>query len=332
MMPNPPAQGPGDALRCEICENGEGNRTQVAREMMFGMGGAFRYLECAGCGCLQLLDVPRDLSRFYPANYYSFGDRAVGRDGALRRFLKRRRVSYCLRGRDPLGRLLSARYGTPGFIKWLKVAKVGLDSEIIDVGCGTGRLLLEMAGEGFSNLRGIDPYIERDIIYPNGVRVLRKGLGEVDGEFDFAMLHHSFEHMAGPLSALKRLNALLRPGRFALIRVPVARSHAWKKYGVNWVQLDAPRHLFLHTENSMRILAGKAGFELRETVYDSTAFQFWGSEQYVRGIPLRDPRSHGENPGGSMFPKERIDEFERMAGDLNAKGEGDSASFYLRKA
>ena len=51
---------------CEVCFNSDGNVTHVAQEMMFGFKDRFEYLECGRCGCLQLKDVPSDLSRYYP--------------------------------------------------------------------------------------------------------------------------------------------------------------------------------------------------------------------------------------------------------------------------
>ncbi|MGH2855114.1 MAG: hypothetical protein ACRDLF_13090, partial [Solirubrobacteraceae bacterium] len=61
------------APTCAICANAAGNRVFGAREMMFGLRERFEYLECGECGCLQLLDVPEDLARFYPESYYSLG-------------------------------------------------------------------------------------------------------------------------------------------------------------------------------------------------------------------------------------------------------------------
>ena len=54
-------------------------------------------------------------------------------------------------------------------------------------------------GLGFTNLTGIDPFLESDIYYPNGVKVLRKGISELEGTYKVIMLHHSFEHMSEPL-------------------------------------------------------------------------------------------------------------------------------------
>ena len=61
-----------DQIACAICDNRHGNSIHLAREMMFGLRESFRYLECAACGCVQLLEVPDDFATYYPPTYYSF--------------------------------------------------------------------------------------------------------------------------------------------------------------------------------------------------------------------------------------------------------------------
>jgi hypothetical protein len=62
------------------------------------------------------------------------------------------------------------------------------------------------------------------------------------------------------------------------------------------VELDAPRHLHVHTEASMRFLARQSGLDLVAVRHEAWAAELWASEQYRRGIPLTDARSHA--PGG----------------------------------
>jgi hypothetical protein len=80
----------------------------------------------------------------------------------------------------------------------------------------------------------------------------------------------------------------------------------------------------------MALLASRSGFTITDVRYDSSAFQFWGSEQYLRGIPLRSPRSYAENPGRSIFSPKQIADFERRARELNEAGQGDQAGFFLQ--
>jgi hypothetical protein len=81
----------------------------------------------------------------------------------------------------------------------------------------------------------------------------------------------------------------------------------------------------------MEILARGTGFELSRVVYDSTGFQFWGSEQYRMGIPLRDGAVPQKGPPRGLFSKEDLRQFERRARELNAANRGDQAVFYLRR-
>ena len=97
------------------------------------------------------------------------------------------------------------------------------------------------------------------------------------------------------------------------------------------MQLDVPRHFFLHTVASIALLAQRSGLRLARTIHDSTAFQFWASEQYRLGVPLFDERSYMVDRSTSLFDPRRIEEYERRARELNATGEGDQACFFLYK-
>lgn len=149
--------------------------------------------------------------------------------------------------------------------------------------------------------------------------------------FDLIILQHSLEHMQDPLLALKEAFRLLKHKRYVFIRVPVVPNFSWWKYGVDWIALDPPRHLFVPTLKGMDILCGKAGFGMKGVVFDSNEYQFYGSEQYLRDIPLTDNRSYLVNPGNSIFSEEEIGRFKIKAKELNEKRDGDQASFYLYK-
>jgi len=314
---------------CKICNNTTGNKSFVAREMMYGYRDKFEYFECDQCGCLQIKDIPENLSKYYPKDYYSV--RKIKEDGLLENYLKRQLANYCFYGKGIIGKLLTRKYDLPFNPEWFKRSEVAFDSKILDIGCGAGHLLNFLQLAGFSNLTGVDPFIQENIFYKNGVKIFKKEISELDEQFDFIMLHHSFEHMDEPLSVLKELYRLLKPNKYIVIRIPIA-SFAWEKYGVNWVQLDAPRHLFLHTIKSMQILTEQAGFEMADTVFESSDFQFWGSEQYMKDIPLRDKLSYARNKKGSIFSIEQIDAFKRKAIELNNNGLGDTVCIYIHKS
>lgn len=317
---------------CRICDASGSWGDFIAREMFIGTRAEFRYFRCPDCGCVQPVEIPADLSGFYPSGYYSFEPRKVSLPRGAVRFFRRLRSRAYLFAPSSWSFLMRYLGNRQPFFDWAHRIGIGLDSRILDVGCGSGELLALMHEAGFSDLTGVDPFLPADLDYAPGLRIKRGDLSAISGEFDFVMLNHSFEHMPNPSGSLRALKALLAPGGVLLIRVPLAEGAAWEKYRENWVQLDAPRHLFLHTVDSLRRLAAAGGYSIAEVVYDSHAMQFWGSEQYARDIPLLDKRSYFVSPEDSIFSEDQIWTFEMEAARLNEIGQGDQACFYLKPA
>jgi len=314
---------------CRICGNADRNARHVAQERMLGYGDAFEYLECSVCGCLQIKEIPEDLSRYYPPAYYSFERQQYS---GISRYLRLQRTAYKLYGTNLIGKWMSriaGDYSDLSYRKgWFSKAGISKNSRILDVGCGSGKLLRRLGELGFTELTGVDPFIEQDIRTGNLV-IHKKHLSELHDQFDFVMLHHSFEHMPAPLDTLKQIRRLLNPGSHALIRIPVA-AHAWRVYGVDWVQLDAPRHLHLHTTSSLQLLALQAGLEVVDTVFDSTSYQFVGSEENIRRRSSRVSPGRAVASQPAPLTRQHLRQFRRQSHELNAAGAGDQACFYLR--
>jgi SAM-dependent methyltransferase len=315
--------------QCRVCGESNHNQIYTAREMMFGFRDEFDYFECAGCSCLQIKEIPADLSKYYPENYYSYSEK-VGPESASSTSASSqnyRMLKYILDDEALFEMFLSRMFGTPP--KKLKRLKLNPDSAILDVGCGIGNMLLYLRQAGFSSLTGVDPFIREDIFYNNGVRIFKKDLSQIDAQFDFIILNFSLEHMPEPVSTFKNLGRVLKADGAIFIKIPVFPSFVWRHYGTNWVQLDAPRHLFLHSIASVQCLAGQSNLKICDIEFDSSAFQFWGSEQYARDIPLFDERSYMKNPEGSVFSKQEILGFKKRAKELNEREDGDQACFLL---
>ena len=79
------------------------------------------------------------------------------------------------------------------------------------------------------------------------------------------------------------------------------------------------------------MLAENTKFKISEIVYDSDEFQFWGSQQYLKGIPLMAENSYGRNPAKSIFSQEEIKNFKEKAHKLNSDSRGDQAVVFLVK-
>lgn len=189
-------------------------------------------------------------------------------------------------------------------------------------------------------MKGIDPYLNSDVISSN-YQLLKKSIEELEGNeiFDVIMLHHSFEHVENPYEVISHIKRLLKKDGLCIIRIPVSDSYAFDFYKENWVQLDAPRHVFLHTNRSMEILTSKYNLSVESIVDDSLEFQFIGSEQYKKGIGLNDPGSYYVAPYKKLFFNKKhlfstsdIEEFKKHAIVLNQEGKGDQRIYYIRNS
>lgn len=292
---------------------------------MFGTHDRFEYFECSSCGCIQIKEIPSDLSKFYPDNYYSFSQK-FSHDSAAKNFLKRN-FARLLISNSFFYSFLPPKLKN-NFFSWLKKSRINFDSAILDVGCGSGLLLKKMREYGFWNLLGVDKQLKKNL-ETDGVKILNQDLKEIDGRYDFIMLHHVWEHLDNPDEIMYNLSRLLKDEGRILLRTPCP-AYAWKKYKESWVQLDPPRHLFIYTPQALKILAQKHSFKIIKLDYDSTDFQFWASELYQQSIPLYD-KNGCQNSPLRFFSPEVMANFRKKAKTLNKKKQGDQAAFWLEK-
>ena len=315
-------------MKCRICQNEEGNISLELREMMFGFRDKFEYFQCVACDCIQIVSPPADMNKYYPGNYYSYtADKKVKRSGLFQR-------SQCrsiIRGnRSMAGKIITYKYKPPAYYQILKNLKLfRLSSPVLDVGSGSGELLKNFYKAGYNDLTGIDPYITKDIVYNDKLRIEKKGLFDVNRKFDAIMLHHSLEHMDNQLEVLKKLYSILSKNGRLLIRIPILSKPLMEEYGLNVVSLDAPRHYYIHSFKSISLVVEKAVFVLENLIYDAHEFSFWGSEQYKNNISLHnDPESYLVK---KTFTDEQMATWRTRIMDLNDRSESDNVAIYLKK-
>lgn len=322
--------------QCKICGNSFGNETFVVREMMYGTRENFTYFRCSSCGCLQITEPPKDISKFYPSDYYSF---VQHEDKYTYRKCIKNVIKYCLVNIYIFLPIVRFFLKKAPYIRGLEnsgkhktslmlLKKMKKTSSVLDVGSGIGILLKEISIWGFKNLTGIDPFIEKDYSYSSGVKIFKRDVFNHTGTYDLIMLHHSFEHMDNEHIVLRQLHELLNPRGILLIRIPVSDSFAFRKYGSNWFQIDAPRHFFLHTTRSMSILSKNSGFTLKQIIYDSTKDQFLESQNYCRDISFLE---YNKKLPTDYYSKRYIKDCEKHARMLNRMMDGDQACFIFQK-
>lgn len=249
---------------CRVCgSTGEYSITE-AKECRQGLPDTFEYFKCEKCGCLQISEIPSDMARYYEGYYAS---KSVKENDF---FLISWYRAFCLNSLLKEGSFVGSflRKFSPMFFYWVKPGLFSRKSKILDLGCGSGRLLLKLKNSGFENVEGAEPYIDHDLRYSNGLEIKKADINEVKDTYDLVMLHHVLEHMPDQNAAFESLKRILNPDGTLLINIPMIDSYAWREFGPLCFQLeDAPRHFYLHSVQSIRLLAEKYGFVIDDIRY-----------------------------------------------------------------
>ncbi|GAA2127191.1 class I SAM-dependent methyltransferase [Nocardioides bigeumensis] len=303
---------------CVVCGPEAPSTPFVLTESMFGSGERFDYHRCDVCGSMQIDVVPEDLARHYdPGLYSSFNVPDV--IGPRWQGSRTVRALWALRGRVHLATGLAGT-GMP----WLREAGAKQGDRVLDLGCGDGHELSRMRKLGFRRLEGADPFLDVPEKTINGVRIVKAYHQDlpVDSRYDLVVMHHAFEHVPDPRATLRSVRRVLAEGGSLLVRMPVMGQEAWDEYGVDWAQLDPPRHLVVYTLDGARRLFEEEGFRVVRTFFDSHAYQFVWSDMVRRGIPFADAAAQDVDP-------DRLAGWEQRAARLNAEGRGDQAGYVL---
>jgi len=302
---------------CRICGNIVNNELMVVREMMFGIDEEFQYCKCAKCGCLQIISPPNDMAKYYDSNKYYSYHMQVKTSKARDLFHKLLFFLYTFR-------VLPAKFFYLRVFPALHVIKkIPKNAAILDIGCGDGRLVQDMGVWGYKNCTGIDPFIGKDTFYPYGVKILKQDIFGHNGQYDLIMMHHSLEHLDNQHDIFKELFRLLKPDGTLLICVPVVDGYPYRKYGVNWYAIDAPRHFYLHTTQSILTLSNVNGFMLKKVEHNS-------------GLSFFINRSETLYKQTGVYKEDHINRkrkrfLEKEAKRMNAMLDGGSACFILKK-
>ena len=300
--------------------------------MQFGTREKFLYFKCPSCDCLQIAEYPKNMNRFYGESYYSL-QRRGGILPSFKRYFQLKRDAYAAGSRDILPRILFNLKPNiqlqEAFHKISPELLAAKTKRILDIGCGRGDFLDILNGFGFNKLHGIDPFIEREVQLKKEVTIFKKSLEEVHEKYDLILLQHSLEHMPNQLQIAVKIESLLSDDGVCIIKVPLSSCYAWERYGVNWFQLDAPRHFYLHSPKSLGHLLNQANLYIYKTIYDSTEMQLMGSEFYLRDIPYIHWSEANKDYG--IISERDIEEYKKIAVRLNIERNGDQAIFFAKK-
>ncbi len=144
-----------------------------------------------------------------------------------------------------------------------------LSADLLDIGCGTGFFLDEMARRGWfvkgieKNASACEFAVKNFGIAPDSPEMLDK---YEERSFDVITLWHVLEHLQSLNETLQCINRLLVLNGTLIVAVPNAVSFDAEHYGEFWAAFDVPRHLWHFSPKTMKIIVEKAGFNI-EKIY-----------------------------------------------------------------
>ncbi|MCR4813141.1 MAG: class I SAM-dependent methyltransferase [Bacteroidales bacterium] len=255
-----------DSFTCRICNAvSDSPKTYLAKEIRFGWNEEFEYVECPYCGTIQIRNIPNDLDRYYSNEYYSLKERTQLIDNnIIRKYIRKIVINYRLTQNGTIGKFMTKMQ--PNSFEWIEPHLFDKNSSIIDIGCGTGRLVIKLAECGFKNISGIEPYINKDITYNvNGKKVIiKKGtVDSLSNKYDVLVLSHVFEHVIDPCTFMEKLKGLMHNKSKLIVSLPLLSSYTWNLYGIKSLPFaDCPRHLHILTYKGLCNFANRHGMKV----------------------------------------------------------------------
>lgn len=274
---------PADALetlaQCPVCG---GTDTSVYYDdakdnTFFTVPGTWTYHRCQRCGSAFLNPRPTEdsIHRAY-ASYYTHtrSDTRTESYAELSpvRRLRRRLANGYLNWRYGCDRRPASALGipvaltSPGYRRRLDLSHRWLPSSpgtLLDVGCGNGGFL-QLARQCGWKVSGTEPDPTAAArVRSMGIEIISGGLHAAvkkNLKFDVITMNHVIEHVHRPVETLRLCAQALVPGGRLWIQTPNFSSLGRQYFETNWRGLEAPRHLVLFTDSSLRAALTAAGF------------------------------------------------------------------------
>jgi SAM-dependent methyltransferase len=280
-------------------------------DRLHDLPGEFTVVRCRRCGLLRTTPrpTPEAMGFYYPPGYGPYLSTRVDEGGpppapvdprsvsALRRWIREAKTHYV----PPL---------TPG--------------RMLEVGCGSGAYLHEMAARGWS-VEGLEfspdaAAAARALGYPVQVGALETAV-DPTAPYDLIAGWMVVEHLHDPLAGLRKLARWTRPGGWLALSTPDAAAPEFKLFGNAWYALHLPNHLYLYDQRTLRRILGQSGWQLRRVFWHDNpnnllmSLRFWALDRGRTGLAewLLDVAE------GRRWPRARL-VFGKLLGALRASG------------
>lgn len=193
--------------------------------------GRYQVLFCDQCRIGFTNPQPKDLSKFYPRDYWQRNSFLGKLKAVIFKIAQKRRVDWILE----------------------KMQK----GDVLDVGSGEG-IFGESLPDSFSVVS-----LETPSATMKNAKVLKKDFlsWKTSKKFDAITFWESLEHVPTAKQYLEKAYALLKPGGYLFVEYPRCQGLESKIFGSHWFHLDMPRHTYHFTDLGIRFLMQRSGYK-----------------------------------------------------------------------
>lgn len=267
-----------ETTNCNLCGSRSVDHEIFVSDWLLGRSQVVaRLVQCRACGLLYQNPRPTlsEMAGHYPPEYESYTD------------------PMALRWLNPLLRQ-AFEYGLRKRVRFVTKHKPS-GGRLLDVGCASGVFLNSMKALETWVIKGVEPnaqvaeYARRKY----GLDVVTGTLEKArfpQGYFDCVTMWDVLEHVHSPLDTLLEINRILKDDGILLVRVPNLASWDARLFRQTWAGLDAPRHLYIFTPETLAAMLAQAGFQVIELscgiggyVTFVLSLRFWMA---ARNLPL----------------------------------------------
>jgi len=158
----------------------------------------------------------------------------------------------------------------------------------LDYGAGTGRLatLLVQLGAAVDGVEAAEPArLEAKRRY--GYEFYPDLSAVPASSYDFVIAVEVIEHLTDPLTVLRELRKVLKPGGCFFLTTPNARGLTARVYRAQWREAVNPFHLVLFTNAALYIALERAGFgEIERIRFSPVGQSSWPRKALHRVLQL----------------------------------------------
>ena len=150
-------------------------------------------------------------------------------------------------------------------IKYIAKLKPGA---VLDIGCGPGWLLSQLNSRW--KRFGIEPSKHAASVAEKYASIFEGTLEDFvfrKDSFDLVVAYHVIEHIRDPLTAIKTIHQLLRPGGTLIIGTPDFDSGCARRFGSQFRLLHDATHISLFSNDSMHRFLRNHGFKITSVDY-----------------------------------------------------------------